>query len=208
MNILVVGATGPTGRQLVQQGIERGHNVTAIARNPEAAKLPEPTRVVQADVMRPDSLLPAVKQQDAVICCLGTKLSRKPTTMLSDGTRNLITAMREAGTSRLICVTGIGAGDSKGHGGFVYDRIIQPLLLNEIYKDKTRQEAVVRDSGLQWTLVRPAALTNGARTNHVKAFTDLQGITVGKISRADVAAFILSQLDDQASVKCTFTITG
>ncbi len=208
MKVLVVGATGPTGRLIVKQGIELGHAVTAMARNPATAALPEAARVVRADVTRPESLMPAVAGQDAVICCIGTKLSRKPTTLLSDGTRNLVGAMRESGVRRLVCVTGIGAGDSKGHGGFFYDRIIQPLLLNEIYKDKTRQEAVVRDSGLDWTLVRPAALTNGGRTALVKAFTHLDGITVGKISRADVAAFVLATLADKKSVSGTFTITA
>jgi putative NADH-flavin reductase len=208
MKVLVIGATGPTGRELISQGIALGHEMTAAVRHPESAGLPAGAKVVRADAMDMDSLKSAVSGQQAVVSSLGTKLSRKPTTLLSDGTRNLVAAMRAAAVRRLVCITGIGAGDSRGHGGFLYDRIIQPLLLNEIYKDKTRQEAVVRESGLDWTLVRPAALTNSARTGRVKAYTNLDGITVGKISRADVAAFILSELENEKSVRSTFTITA
>ena len=114
--------------------------------------------------------------------------------------------MENAGVKRLVCITGIGAGDSKGHGGFLYDKIIQPLLLTEIYKDKTRQEALIRECGLDWTIVRPGTLTNGPSTGQYKELTDLTGITVGKIARADVAGFILKHLDDQSSIRRTFTL--
>ena len=142
MRILVIGATGPTGRQIVDQSLAAGHEVTACVRGPDSRALPSGARVVKADVLDRASLAEAVKGQQAVISSLGTRLSRKPTTLLSEGTRNLIAAMTDAGARRFICITGIGAGDSRGHGGFVYDRIIQPLLLKEIYKDKDRQEAV------------------------------------------------------------------
>jgi putative NADH-flavin reductase len=207
MKILVIGANGPTGRELVAQGVALSHEIAAAVRRPESAGLPVSVKVVRADVTDSESLTAAVKGQDAVISSLGSKLSRQPTTLFSQGTRNLISAMRQAGVRRLVCITGIGAGDSKGHGGFVYDRIIQPLLLNEIYKDKTRQEAVVRENNLDWTLVRPGQLTNGARTGQFKALTELTGVTVGKISRADVAAFILAHIGDEKSFGCTFTLT-
>lgn len=207
MKILVIGATGATGRELLTQGVALGHEVTAAVRRPESAGLPASVKMARVDVTDAASLAAAAAGQDAVVSSLGTKLSRKPTTLFSDGTRNLVSAMRQAGVRRFVCITGIGAGDSEGHGGFFYDRIIQPLLLNEIYKDKTRQEAVVRESGLDWTLVRPGQLTNGAMTGHFKALTDLTGVTVGKISRADVAAFILERVKDEKSFRSTFTLT-
>jgi putative NADH-flavin reductase len=208
MKILVIGATGPTGRELVAQGAALGHEITAAVRHPESAAMPAGVRVVSADVTDAASMAAAVTGQDAVISSLGSKLSRKPTTLFSRGTRNLIDAMRGAGVGRLVCITGIGAGDSKGHGGFLYDRIIQPLLLNEIYKDKDRQEELIRASSLDWTIVRPGALTNGARTEQVRAWSDLTGVTIGKISRADVAWFILKYLNDQKSFRTTMTIAG
>jgi putative NADH-flavin reductase len=208
MKILVIGATGPTGRELVAQGAALGHQVTAAVRNPETAMLPAGVRVVRGDVLDATSMAAAVAGQDAVISSLGSKLSRKPTTLFSDGTRNLIDAMNGAGVRRLVCITGIGAGDSRGHGGFLYDRIFQPLLLNEIYKDKDRQEGLIRASSLDWTIVRPGALSNGARTEQVRAWSDLSGVTVGKISRADVAWFILKYLNDQGSIRSTITIAS
>lgn len=192
MKILVIGATGPLGREVVSQALAAGHEVTALARRPDQAGLPQGVRVLPGDVTRPDTLGSAIAGHDAVVSVLGSKLSRKPTTLLSQGTRNVVDAMTRAGVKRLVCVTGIGAGDSKGHGGFVYDKIIQPLLLNEIYKDKTRQEEVVRASGLAWTIVRPAQLTNGPKAGSFRTLTDLKGVTATKISRADVAAYILS----------------
>lgn len=197
MRILIIGATGPTGRELVSQALLAGHDVVATARRPDSANLPSGVKVIQADVTDEESLAKAVEGMDAVISSIGTKLSRKPTTLLSDGTRNLISAMKRAGVTRLLCVTGIGAGDSKGHGGFLYDRIIQPLLLNEIYKDKTRQEEVVRNSDLKWTLIRPATLTNGPKRENYRVIRDLRGVTATKISRADVAHYILANLSHE-----------
>lgn len=115
----------------------------------------------------------------------------KPVTVFSEGTRNVLAAMRRHGVRRLVAVTGIGAADSKGHGGFFYDRLFNPLLLKTIYEDKDRQEALIRASGLDWTIVRPP---NGPLTGVYRVLTDLTGVTAAKISRADVAHFILEEL--------------
>jgi putative NADH-flavin reductase len=106
----------------------------------------------------------------------------------------VLAAMAEHGVRRLLCITGIGAGDSKGHGGFLYDRIFNPLLLKTIYQDKNRQEALIKASNTDWTIVRPAFLTNGPLTRNYRVLTDLSGVTAGKISRADVAHFMLVEL--------------
>lgn len=207
MNIAIIGATGATGRERVNQAIAAGHSVTAMARDPGAAGLPAAAKVVKADVTDPASLVPLVAGQDVVISSLGSKLSRKPTTLLSAGTKNVVAAMQSAGVRRFVCITGIGAGDSKGHGGFLYDRIIQPLLLNEIYKDKTRQETIVVQSGLDWTIVRPAMLTNGLLTGNFRKLTDLRGVTAGKVSRADVAAYNIESLEDPTTYRSTVLLT-
>jgi putative NADH-flavin reductase len=206
MKILVIGATGPTGRELVTQGIALDHEITAVVRRPELASLPKEVRLLRGDVTDAASMAAAVAGQDAVISSLGTKLSRKPTTLLSEGTRNLVAAMNEAGVRRLVCITGMGAGDSKGHGGFLYDGIILPLLLKEIYKDKDRQEALIRESSLDWSIVRPGMLTDGPRTGQFRPLFDLTGISGGKISRADVATFILAHIKDRASYGQTINL--
>ena len=207
MKLAIVGATGPTGRELVQQALAAGHVVTAGVRSPKTANLPTNVRLVEADVTRASSLAPLVTGQDAVLCALGSKISRKPTTLLSGGTKNLVGAMTSAGVRRLVCITGIGAGDSKGHGGFLYDHIIQPLLLSEIYKDKTRQEEVIRRSGLEWTIVRPAMLTNGPATGKFREIIDISGVTAKKISRSDVAAYVLRAVAAPQTVGTTVLIT-
>lgn len=115
--------------------------------------------------------------------------------------------MSLAGVRRVICITGVGAGDSKGHDGFLYDKIINPLLLKEIYADKDRQEEVVWQSGLDWTLVRPATLTNGKHTGVYRELTDLTGTTLGKVSRADVADSILKHLVDAGTFGQTYHLT-
>ena len=159
-----------------------------------------PSKKRWGDVLDRDSLKKALVGQEAVVCSLGSAATGpfKEMTMLSEGTGNLVTAMLDLGVLRLVCITGVGAGDSKGHGPWYYNWVIQPLVLRGVYQDKTRQEALVRDSGLHWTLVRPALLTNGAAKGEaaVHAYTHLADVRVGTISRADVAAFCLRELSD------------
>ncbi len=192
--ILVLGATGPTGRALVRLAASRGHTVSALVRRPDSAGFPPDVKVSRGDLLDPPTLTSALRDQDAVLSAVGTKLSRKPTTQLSDGTRNLVSAMEREGPRRLICITGIGAGDSRGHGSLLYDWVVLPLLLNEIYKDKTRQEEIIRASSLLWTIVRPAELSNAPPGKPIRVATNLEGFRGSKISREDVAAFMLDQL--------------
>ena len=198
MKLLIVGATGPTGRELVNQARAQGHEVTALVRNAAKAAFAPSVKVVVGDVLNAASLKAAVAGQDAVVSSLGSAASgpfNEPT-LLSEGTQNLVTTMRTAGVARLINITGIGAGESKGHGPWFYNLLIQPLVLRGTYHDKTRQEKIVRDSGLDWTLVRPAILTNGPGKGlqRVRAVTALTGFHAGTIRRADLAAFCLEEL--------------
>lgn len=195
MRILVIGATGPTGQQIVEQGLAQGHEVTALVRNPDKFEIQHNSlQIVKGDILDPASL-DAVQQQDAVISSLGTKkISLESVTLLSEGTKKLLQAMEHHSVKRLICITGLGAGDSKGHGGLLYDKLILPLILKRIYDDKDRQEAEIRQSNLDWVIVRPGILTNDPAKGNYQVLTDLTGVTAGKISRADVAAFVLQQL--------------
>ena len=132
-----------------------------------------------------------------VISSIGTSVSPfKEVTLLSTVTRSLVKAMAQKGVRRLVCITGLGAGDSRGHGGFVFDNIIMPLLLRKVYDDKNRQEDLVRASGLDWVLVRPVVLNDKGGTGKVRAATDLSGIHGGSIARADVAQFVVDQLTE------------
>ena len=115
--------------------------------------------------------------------------------------------MKAVSDIKLIAVTGIGAGDSRGHGGFLYDKIIQPLLLRTMYEDKDREEAVLKASSANWMIVRPGTLTNGKFTGQYRVLTEMAGITAGKISRKDVADFILRQLEQPTYFKQTPLLT-
>lgn len=133
--------------------------------------------------------------QDAVICCFWISVTFRHVTIFSEGTRNLLDiASGEGVQPKLIVETGIGAGESRGHGGFLYDNLIEPTILRTIYEDKDRQEAILKGSNANWIGVRKGMLTNDAAKGQYRVLSDLEGVTVGKITRADVADFLLKQV--------------
>jgi putative NADH-flavin reductase len=202
VKVLIVGATGSLGPYLVSQALARGHEATVLARDPSKVTLShDRLHVLQGDALDSAAVDAAVRGQDAVILSLGRKDHRKPTTLFSDATRILIEAMHRHGVRRLVAITGIGAGNSRGHGGFLYDWIILLFLLKHTYADKDRQEEVIRRSDLDWVIVRPASFINGPLRDRLRVATDLRGVTIRKISRADVAAFVLDQLTNDSNVR-------
>jgi putative NADH-flavin reductase len=206
VKVLIIGATGATGRILMGEALAQGHEVTALARNPSAVA-PEDhrPRVLQGNALDPSSVETAVAGQDAVLSALGTR-STRPTTLFSESTQNIISAMKKHGVRRLVCITGIGTGDSKGHGGFLYDRIILPFVVKNVYEDKDRQEEAIRQSELDWVIVRPAQLTDEPARGEYRVFLG-GAYAAKKISRADVAAFMLAQLTDDTYVHKTPVIS-
>jgi len=208
MNILVAGAGRGIGRQLVEQALAAGHAVTALARDPsKLAAAHERLRIVQGSVLDPASVAAAMAGQNAVCCTIGVKTPWEQPSVFSEGTRRLLEAMKRSGVRRLVCITGIGAGDSRGHGGFLFDRVFFPLLLKAVYADKDRQEALIRASDTDWTIVRPGFLTNGPLTGNYRALTDLTGVTAGRVSRADVAHFVLDELATNRHLRQTPLLT-
>ncbi len=195
MKLAIIGASRGIGNELLKLALQEGLEVTAMLRNPAKLKISDPRlRVLQGDILDPSATHRIVADQEAVCICVGIGPTRKPVNVFSRGTENVLAAMTQHPQQKLIAVTGIGAGDSKGHGGFLYDRIFNPLFLATIYADKDRQEALIKASSTQWLIVRPGALTHGPRTGTYRALTNLTGITAGRISRCDVADFILKQL--------------
>jgi putative NADH-flavin reductase len=199
MKVLIIGATGATGQVLMREALEQGYEVTALARNPSAlAPEDHRPRVLQGNALDASEVEAAVADQDAVLSALGTR-STRPTTLFSQSTHNLISAMNKHGVRRLVCITGIGAGESKGHVGFLYDRIIRPFVVKNIYEDKNRQEEAIKQSDLEWVIVRPARLTDEAAKGEYRVYLG-GSYTAKTISRADVAAFMLAQLTDETNV--------
>lgn len=208
MNLVIIGASRGIGQQILKQSLQAGHRVTALARHFQQIPLGhERLKLITGDILDASRVRQALAGQEAVCLSVGMGVTIKPVTVFSQGTRNVLAAMAEQGVRRLVCITGIGAGDSKGHGGFLYDRIINPLFLKTIYEDKNRQEALIKASGTDWTIVRPGFLTNGPLTGKYRVITDLSGIIAGKISRADVAHFILAELSESLYLRQTPLIT-
>lgn len=205
---LLIGSTGPLGVEILQHAADVGVVLKAMARKPSGSKPIGMHQTVIGDVTLPSTLDAALAGVSSVVCVLGTPLTRKPVNLLSDGTTNLVAAMKRAGTSRLLCVTGMGAGDSRGHGGFFYDHVILPCLLGEIYKDKDRQEAIVKSSELDWSIIRPGRLTNGTCDLQYRALVDLTNQRMRSISRADVAHFLLRELKVSKYLKQTVNLTN
>jgi len=200
--ILIVGATGGTGRQLVAQALERGYTVTALARNPSRLQVTHPRlTVVRGDVQDGASVDAAMQGQDAVLSALGHNRYFGPTRILSRGTGHILRAMEARGVSRFVCETSLGIGDSAFRLGLFYTLFIIPVILPFYFWDKTRQERMIAASRAEWVIVRPGALTNGAKRGVVR-----HGSSVGnalwavRISRADVAAFMLNQLESDTYV--------
>ncbi|MFC7620419.1 NAD(P)-dependent oxidoreductase [Microlunatus sp. GCM10028923] len=198
MNITVIGATGTVGRLVVEQALDAGHAVTAVTRDRTKITLrAERLTVVEADPLDPDQLTPALTGTEAVIVALGAGAKGG---VRAAGTIAVIEAMRRAGVRRLICQSTLGTGDSRPHLTFWWRYIMFGLLLRKAYADHELQEAAVRTSGLDWTIVRPAAFTDGPRTGiYQHDFDTRAGLTL-KISRADVADFLIGRLTDESSL--------
>jgi len=193
LKILLLGANGGVGRLIVKEAAARGHNVTAFVRNP-AGPSPNGAKVVAGNVLDSQSLSNALSGQDAVVYAIGVK-STGPTTLFSESTRLLLAAMEQQGVKRLVCITGVGAGETRGHGGFLYDRIIFPLFTKNRYADKERQEQLIQDSGTDWTIVRPAPFSEKMPHSDFRAVTEVGNVVLRKVSRAEVASFVLDELE-------------
>lgn len=203
--LLIVGATGGTGRQLVAQALERGYTVTALVRNPSRLPLTDPRLVViQGDVLDYASVESAMRGQDAVISALGHKRYLGPTRILSNGTSNILRAMEENGVRRLICETTLGIGSSAGRLGLYYTLFVIPVILPFYFWDKTRQERLIAASNREWVIVRPGALTNGVKRSVYRHGPALGSfLWTVRISRADVAGFMLNQVAEDTYLGST-----
>jgi putative NADH-flavin reductase len=199
MKLVIFGATGSIGRQLVQQALEQGHHATAFVRNPTKLEIQHANlTIVQGDVLNSAEVEQAVKGQEAVLCTLGSGQKRSGT-VRSEGTKQIIQAMEKTGVHRLICQTTLGVGDSQGNLDFFWKYIMFGLLLRPVLADHALQETYVQQSHLDWTIVRPGAFMAGDRTgNYRHGFPGTDKTLKLKISRADVADFMLKQLTDNS----------
>ena len=196
MKVLVIGAAGATGEEVVAQALGQGHEVTALVHHAEKYDAPLKVQVVAGDVLDSSVLDKAMPGQEAVIDALGGHTPWKDTGLETNTARNVIESMKKHGVKRLLVVSAIGVGETKDLVPGWYEKLIMPTLLSGAMKDKEKMEPEVEASGLEWTIVRPAHLVNGERTGVVKTFEPGTGETAHKITRADVAAFLLESLVD------------
>lgn len=199
--VLIVGATGGTGRSLVEQALTAGHSVTAFVRNPEkVGRHHERLRVVAGDAASgAPSLSQAMRGQDAVISALGRGQSFKAEDLMQRSLPHLLTAMQEHQVRRLIFMSALGVAETV-QGVPLLARLFHGLLLRSLFADKAAGEALIRRSELEWTIVHPAGLTNGPLTGTYRAGERLALRGFPTISRADTAHFLLSQLDDRSYI--------
>jgi putative NADH-flavin reductase len=151
--LLVIGASRGIGLETVKAALLAGHSVRALARSAASIPIQNPNlEKVSGDALDTDTIRNALKDVEAVIQTLGVDISPRAiferTTLFSQSTRILVDAMKAADFKRLIAVTGLGAGDSRGHGGLLYDAVVFPLLLKRVYDDKDVQEWIIKSSGL------------------------------------------------------------
>ena len=207
MQIAVFGATGGTGQQVVQQALAAEHSVSALVRDPSRlAAQDERLTVVEGDVLDRAKVDETVSGADAVIVSLGNT-SNNPDYIVSRGTEVIVDSMTAVGKPmRLIVVSSLGVGESRDQVPFAF-KMLMNTVLKKAMDDKERQEALVKASGFDWIIVRPGGLTNGPATGSYKAGVDVK-LTAGQVSRADVAAFVLLQLDDDTYLHQTPAITG
>jgi uncharacterized protein YbjT (DUF2867 family) len=196
--VLVIGASGGIGLEVVKRALAEGHRVRALARRAMSIDIHHAElQKIAGDALDRAVVSAALPGAEAVLQTLGAPKDLATTLwgtqLFSAATRILIDAMREQEVRRLLAVTGLGAGDSRGHGGPLYNMIAFPLVLKRIYDDKDVQERMIRASGLDWTIVRPGLLRSGRATGRVRVLTEPKDWTMGSVTRADVAAFLVRE---------------
>jgi putative NADH-flavin reductase len=209
MKLIVFGATGGTGRQVVIQALEAGHEVTVVVRQPAAFDIHhERMEVVQGDVLNFSSIEKPMSGKDVVVSALGVS-HRNPTTVYSAGTSNIMKAMRSFGIRRLICLSSGGLdipADTPFMQRIVIKFIVQRMF-KEAYEDMARMEDKVRLSDLDWTVIRPPRLTNGLRTGKYRIASNQHLQRAEGIARADLADYIVGHLDDYESFQSRVEIS-
>ena len=206
MRLLILGATGPTGRNLLEQALTAGHEVTALVRNPDRLTMTH-ARLARAigDATDSRALEGTMAGQEAVLSTLGAGNSLR-SEIASRAVAALIPAMRARAVKRVIYLSAFGVGETFGQASLV-QRLAYRTMLRQIFADKARADAMLRQSGLDWTLVYPTVLTNGARLGTYRVAERLAMTGLPKISRADVASFMLAQVSSAEWARRTAVIS-
>lgn len=190
MKLLVLGATGPTGRHTLDRAMEDGDTVTVLARRPEAlGAVADRVTVVQGDATSVGDVARAMAGQDAVISALGRGKSVRAHGLFTRAAFAVVTAARETRVSRLVWLSSFGVGDTYKSANAV-QKVVYSTFLRDIYADKKASEKTIRASGLEWTLVYPTTLTNGPARGAYRVDDRVEMPFTARVSRADVGEFL------------------
>ncbi len=197
MKLVIFGATGKIGHHLITQSLDQGHEVTAFVRNPNKIDLHhKDLRLVQGDVLNPAEVKTAIEGQDAVLCALGMPLFNREK-LREKGTKNILDGMQQIGVKRLVCLSVHGVGDSYAMLPLSYKLIVMPLLFHWLLADHKAQEALIKNSGLDWVITRAVNFTDAPYTgDYHHGFTAANKPATLKISQPDLAEFMLKQIAD------------
>lgn len=210
MKIAVFGANGPTGRLLARLALDEDHDVVAFTRHPEDFTLQhDRLEVAAGDVHDADAVTSAIEEADAVVCTLGVPFAKAPISVYSDGAANIMAGMCAAGVKRLVCVTSSAVGPHpEALGGFIFEKVMQPYVVNKlgktVYDDMRRMEAMVCDSDLAWTVVRPSGLFEAPKVSDYRVAIDHVGHRF--TARIDLADCLLRQASSETHVHATVAV--
>lgn len=196
MNIAIIGAGAGIGLHAVKQAVEKGHMVRALSTNTDQLPTHPNLIKIKGSATVSDDLKNAIKNTDAVLITVGTK-NKKATTLFSDIAKALISVTADLNfSSPVLVITGFGAGESKGYLSF-FMRTVISLFLKDQYNNKTIMEDLITASAIKWEIVRPGMLTDGELTSSYRVLPNLKkGMKVRKISRADVAQFLITEAEN------------
>ena len=206
MNVLVIGAGGKSGQQVVEKALAAGHAVTAFVRDATAYHAPAGVRVVAGDATDAATVNQAVAGQDAVIDAVGGHTPYLKTQLEQDTAKAVVAAMQQHGVRRLVVISVLGVGDSQEQGTFLYEYLMKPTFLRGAIPDKEAMEAEVKQSDLDFVLVRPPYLTDDPATGEAHVVTG--DTKAHKITRADLAQFIVDQLTQDTYLGQAVTVAN
>ncbi len=206
MKVLVVGAAGKTGRAVVEQAVAAGHAVTAFVRKADEYDGSN-ARIVEGDATHRADVDTAVRGQEAVIDTIGGKTPYKETTLESSAANTIIASMQQNGVRRLVVTSMLGVGDGEANAT-IYVRLLFSTFLRGADKDKSAMESSVESSGLDWVILRPAILTDDPAKGNVRVFHAETGEKAHKITRADLASFMIAQLSNDEYLHQAVTIAN
>jgi putative NADH-flavin reductase len=208
MKLVVFGASGGTGQEIIGQALDQGHEVTAFVRDPAKLAIKHgKLHIIEGDALKDQSAIAnAIAERDAIICSLGVANSLRSAGLIGGSLAAIVPAAEKHDVRRLILISALGVGDSFRNAPLV-PRLMYRLLLGDIYRDKKAGEDIVKASGLDWTIIHPVMLTTGPKTGTYRSGERLDLHGIPKVSRADVAHFALAQLADKTFLRKTAVIS-